>query len=201
MTFMYDASKQSEVQPDISLDTSNWRAVPNHSRTCSGLASPSKDRCSTSTIAPPNRASSIARSSTACRSAQDAVMLGSGINAKDRGIGLGLVPSFERQPKRLPFQEAASNEGSRTRSAPAPITREQCRNASFGHSHGRRSRRPSPMLKPRGKKRPSKRVLALPDLEQSKAAVLNSLTSKSSQRTYDGAITNFVEWYCSEPRP
>jgi len=57
------------------------------------------------------------------------------------------------------------------------------------------------MLKPRGKKRPSKRVLALPDLEQSKAAVLNSLTSKSSQRTYDGAITNFVEWYCSEPRP
>jgi len=138
---------------------------------------------------------------TACRSAQDAVMLGSGINAKDRGIGLGLVPSFERQPKRLPFQEAASNEGSRTRSAPAPITREQCRNASFGHSHGRRSRRPSPMLKPRGKKRPSKRVLALPDLEQSKAAVLNSLTSKSSQRTYDGAITNFVEWYCSEPRP
>src|SRR5439155_3442772 len=109
----------------------HWRAVPNHSRTCSGLASPSKDRCSTSTIAPPNRASSIARSSTACRSAQDAVMLGSGINAKDRGIGLGLVPSFERQPKRLPFQEAASNEGSRTRSAPAPITREQCRNASF----------------------------------------------------------------------
>ena len=87
MTFMYDASKQSEVQPDISLDTSNWRAVPNHSRTCSGLASPSKDRCSTSTIAPPNRASSIARSSTACRSAQDAVMLGSGINAKDRSIG------------------------------------------------------------------------------------------------------------------
>ena len=57
------------------------------------------------------------------------------------------------------------------------------------------------MLKPRRKKRPSKRVLALPDLEQSKAAVLNSLTSKSSQRTYGGAITNFVEWYCSEPRP
>lgn len=43
------------------------------------------------------------------------------------------------------------------------------------------------------KKRPSKRVLALPDLEQSKAAVLNSLTSKSGQRTYDRALTDFVE--------
>jgi integrase len=29
---------------------------------------------------------------------------------------------------------------------------------------------------------------------------LNSLTSKSGQRTYDRAITDFVEWHCSEPR-
>jgi integrase len=43
-------------------------------------------------------------------------------------------------------------------------------------------------------------VLALPDLEESKAAVLNSLTSKSGQRTYDHAINVFVDWYCSEPR-
>jgi integrase len=56
------------------------------------------------------------------------------------------------------------------------------------------------MSKPRRKKRTPKRALALPDLEQSKAAVLNSLTSKSGQRTYDRAITDFVEWYCSEPR-
>jgi hypothetical protein len=42
--------------------------------------------------------------------------------------------------------------------------------------------------------------LALPDLEQAKAAVLNSLTSASGQRTYDHAITEFVAWYCSEPR-
>ena len=56
------------------------------------------------------------------------------------------------------------------------------------------------MSKPRKKRRPSKRVLALPDLEQSKAAVLNSLTSKSGQRSYDRAITDFVDWYCSEPR-
>jgi len=56
------------------------------------------------------------------------------------------------------------------------------------------------MSKKRKKKRPPKRVLALPDLEQSKTAVLNSLTSKNGQRTYDRAITDFVEWYCSEPR-
>src|SRR5215468_4602900 len=56
------------------------------------------------------------------------------------------------------------------------------------------------MPKPRRKKRAPKRVLALPDLEQSKTAVLNSLTSRSGQRSYDHAITDFVEWYCSEPR-
>ena len=56
------------------------------------------------------------------------------------------------------------------------------------------------MSKPRKKKRPPNRVLALPDLEQSKAAVLNTLTSKSGQRSYDRAITDFVDWYCSEPR-
>ena len=56
------------------------------------------------------------------------------------------------------------------------------------------------MPKARKKKRPPKRVLALPDLEQAKAAVLSSLTSKSGQRTYDRAITDFVEWYCSKPR-
>jgi hypothetical protein len=39
-----------------------------------------------------------------------------------------------------------------------------------------------------------------PDLEQSKSAVLNSRTSPSSQRTYDHAIREFIEWYCSEPR-
>jgi hypothetical protein len=49
-------------------------------------------------------------------------------------------------------------------------------------------------------KKPPKRILALPDLEQAKSAVLNTLTSKSGQRTYDHAITEFAEWYCSEPR-
>jgi integrase len=56
------------------------------------------------------------------------------------------------------------------------------------------------MSKFRKKRKPPERVLALPDLEQAKYAVLNALTSKSGQRTYDHAITEFVEWYCSEPR-
>jgi hypothetical protein len=42
-------------------------------------------------------------------------------------------------------------------------------------------------------KRTPKAVLKLPDLEQSKSAVLNSLASPSSQRTYDHAIREFIE--------
>ena len=56
------------------------------------------------------------------------------------------------------------------------------------------------MPKLRRKRKAPKRVLALPDLEQAKSAVLNTLASKSGQRTYDHAINEFVEWYCSEPR-
>jgi hypothetical protein len=44
------------------------------------------------------------------------------------------------------------------------------------------------------KKKPPKRVLALPDLEHVKTAVPNSLTSTSGQRTYDHAIREFVAW-------
>lgn len=56
-----------------------------------------------------------------------------------------------------------------------------------------------PRSKSRKKKVP-KRILALPDLEHAKTAVLNSLTSASGQRTYEHAIREFVAWYCSEPR-
>jgi site-specific recombinase XerD len=49
-------------------------------------------------------------------------------------------------------------------------------------------------------KRTAKTVLKLPDLEQSKSAVMNSLTSASSKRSYDHAIREFIDWYCSEPR-
>ena len=42
-------------------------------------------------------------------------------------------------------------------------------------------------------------VLRLPDLDHSKAAVLNSLTSPGSRRVYQHAIEQFIAWYCSEP--
>jgi len=42
--------------------------------------------------------------------------------------------------------------------------------------------------------------LGLPDLDQSKAAVISSLRSPESQRGYRQAIDEFIDWYCSEPR-
>ena len=50
------------------------------------------------------------------------------------------------------------------------------------------------------RKRAPKSVLKLPDIEQSKSAVFKSMTSQSPQGTYDHAIREFIEWYCSEPR-
>src|SRR4029077_12875180 len=44
-----------------------------------------------------------------------------------------------------------------------------------------------------------KAVLRLPDLDQAKSAVLNSLSSADAQRGYTHAIDEFIEWYCSEP--
>jgi site-specific recombinase XerD len=50
-------------------------------------------------------------------------------------------------------------------------------------------------------KRPKpKTVLRLPDLEQSKNPVLNSLAAASSQESYGHAIEEFIDWYCAEPR-
>ena len=40
----------------------------------------------------------------------------------------------------------------------------------------------------------------LPELEQAKAAVLNSLGSLQSRRSYGRAMKEFITWYCSEPR-
>jgi integrase len=48
-------------------------------------------------------------------------------------------------------------------------------------------------------KRP-KSKLGLPDLDHSKAAVLDSLRSPESKRGYRHAIDEFIQWYCSEPR-
>ena len=50
------------------------------------------------------------------------------------------------------------------------------------------------------KRRRAKTILRLPDLEQSKNAVLNSLAATSSQESYGHAIDEFIGWYCSEPR-
>ena len=44
-----------------------------------------------------------------------------------------------------------------------------------------------------------KTVLRLPDLDQTKSAVLNSLSSHNTQYAYRHAIDEFIEWYCSEP--
>jgi hypothetical protein len=52
----------------------------------------------------------------------------------------------------------------------------------------------------RGKCPIAKMVLRLPDLEQSKNAVLNSLAAPSSQESYRHAMEEFIGWYCSEPR-
>src|SRR5438132_7111452 len=55
--------------------------------------------------------------------------------------------------------------------------------------HRKTSKRPKP-----------KTILRLPDLEQSKNAVLHSLAAVSSQESYGHAIDEFIGWYCSEPR-
>lgn len=42
--------------------------------------------------------------------------------------------------------------------------------------------------------------LTVPELEHSKAAVLDTLASTHSRRSYKHAIEKFIAWYCSEPR-
>jgi integrase len=51
----------------------------------------------------------------------------------------------------------------------------------------------------RSKSRPPHR-LRLPELEQCRTAVLNSLVSAESRRSYKYGTTEFIAWYCSEPR-
>src|SRR3989442_10571098 len=52
----------------------------------------------------------------------------------------------------------------------------------------------------RGRSNRAKTKLGLPDLEHAKSAVLVSLQSPESQRSYRRSIDDFVGWYCSEPR-
>jgi transcriptional regulatory protein LevR len=55
-----------------------------------------------------------------------------------------------------------------------------------------------PESKSRKRKSPSGSLRSL--TSNTRAAVLNGLTSISGQRTYEHAIREFVSWYCSEPR-
>ncbi|HEX4168197.1 MAG TPA: hypothetical protein VHZ55_22240, partial [Bryobacteraceae bacterium] len=43
-------------------------------------------------------------------------------------------------------------------------------------------------------------TLTIPELEQSKVAVLSTLASVHARRSYLFAIDRFIAWYCSEPR-
>src|ERR1022692_4511000 len=52
----------------------------------------------------------------------------------------------------------------------------------------------------KSRRRSPRAVLRLPDLEHAKSAVLNSLASPESRRSYEFAIQNFGHWDCSEPR-
>jgi hypothetical protein len=52
----------------------------------------------------------------------------------------------------------------------------------------------------RAKRSSPKHSLSLPDLDQARSAVLNSLPSKESKRGYRHAIDEFIASYCSEPR-
>jgi hypothetical protein len=45
------------------------------------------------------------------------------------------------------------------------------------------------------RRRQSKRVLRLPDLDQAKSALLNSLSSADAQRGYRHTIEEFINWY------
>lgn len=51
-----------------------------------------------------------------------------------------------------------------------------------------------------GKTAGTKTKLRLPDLDQAKPAILNSIRSPESQRVCRHATDEFISWYCSEHR-
>ncbi len=56
------------------------------------------------------------------------------------------------------------------------------------------------MAQSRKKGHAQRKVLRIPDFENSKHAVISSLPVKASQVSYECAIDEFISWYCSEPR-
>src|SRR3977135_4243058 len=87
----------------------------------------------------------------------------------------------------------------RSRPRSVPVNAQLVRKSSTEYCFRHGNWRPHSMAKSKHKRTP-KTVLKLPDLEQSKSAVMSSLTSASSKRSYDHAIREFIDWYCSEPR-
>ena len=55
-------------------------------------------------------------------------------------------------------------------------------------------------MRPKNRKKAHTDRPTLPELDQTKTSVLNSLTSLQSRRSYQHAMDEFIEWYCSEPR-
>jgi len=55
-------------------------------------------------------------------------------------------------------------------------------------------------MKSSNRKKPRTSPPTLPELDETKKSVLNSLTSLQSRRSYQHAMDEFIEWYCSEPR-
>jgi site-specific recombinase XerD len=64
-----------------------------------------------------------------------------------------------------------------------------------------RIRRPR-IMKRNSAKKPARLngSFCFPDLDHAKTAVLSTLSSSDSQRSYRFAIDDFIGWYCSEPR-
>jgi site-specific recombinase XerD len=56
----------------------------------------------------------------------------------------------------------------------------------------------SPKWQPKSTTRSA--TVTIPELEQSKTTVLNTLASEHSRRSYQYAINRFIAWYCDEPR-
>ena len=91
------------------------------------------------------------------------------------------------------FETCRRSESRKRRSGPYPSKWMTILNAAQeAASMGRR--------KKTKKRSRAKSILLLPDLEQSKNAVLNSLAAASSQESYAHAFDEFIGWYCSEPR-
>src|SRR6185312_8944769 len=60
--------------------------------------------------------------------------------------------------------------------------------------------RPHTCAKRAGSPYVARSFFRLPDLDHTKTAVLNSLSSPHSRRNYRFAMEQFITWYCSEPR-